>query len=412
MSAGLTGGIVVLALAGVIFRPGGIKELWPALAGAAALVLTGQLGWADAAAGVAQGADVYAFLAGMMLLSALASAQGLFAWVAAHVVRQARGDARRLFALLYGVAVVVTVFLSNDATAVVLTPAVAVVAEEAGVAAPLPYFFICAFVANAASFVLPISNPANLVVYGGALPALPVWLLRFGLASVVAVVATFLSLRLSQRQALAQPVGRDVEVPSLSRGGRRTGWGLAGTALVLLAASGFDVPLGAPTLAAALLTAAVVLRAQGGAWWGLLKDVSWSTLVLVAALFVLVAGLDRIGAAAWGAAAVERLQASVPGAPFWLGTGLGFAVNAVNNLPAGLLAGHALLSAPVQMKSAAMVGVDLGPNLSVTGSLATILWLMAVRKAGVEVSTGAFLRIGMVVMIPALILSEVIMLLS
>jgi arsenical pump membrane protein len=321
-------------------------------------------------------------------------------------VVRARGDARRLFALLYGVAVVVTVLLSNDATAVVLTPAVAVVAEAAGVTAPLPYFYICAFVANAASFVLPISNPANLVVYGGALPALPVWLLRFGLASVVSVVATYVALRLSQRGALSQKVGRDVEVPALSEGGRRTGWGLAGTAVALLVASCFGVPLGAPTLAAALLTAALVLRAQGGAWWGLLKEVSWSTLILVAALFVLVAGLDRIGAAAWGAAAVDRLQAALPGAPFWLGTGLGFAVNAVNNLPAGLLAGHALLAAPVQMKSAAMVGVDLGPNLSVTGSLATILWLMAVRKAGVEISGGMFLRVGFVVMVPALVLAE------
>jgi len=64
------------------------------------------------------------------------------------------------------------------------------------------------------------------------------------------------------------------------------------------------------------------------------------------------------------------------------------------------------LAAPVQMKSAAMVGVDLGPNLSVTGSLATILWLMAVRKAGVEISGGMFLRVGFVVMVPALVLAE------
>jgi arsenical pump membrane protein len=406
MSAWATGGIVLLALAGVIFRPWGVKEVWPAVAGAVALVATGQLGWLAALGGVAQGADVYAFLTGMMLLAALAADQGLFAWIAARVVGLARGDARRLFTLVYGVAIIVTIFLSNDATAVVLTPAVAVVAEAAGIEAPLPYFFICAFVANAASFVLPISNPANLVVYGGALPALGHWLIRFAVPSIIAIGATYLALRLSQRRALRQPVGQDVEIPALTDGGRRTGYGLAGTAAVLLAASGFGVPLGAPTLAAALITAALVLRARGGAWWGLLKEVSWSTLVLVAGLFVMVAALDRLGAAAWGAAEVAHLQAGVPGAPFWLGAGLGFAVNAVNNLPAGLLAGHALLAAPAQMKAAAMVGVDLGPNLSVTGSLATILWLMAVRKAGVEVTAAAFLRVGFVVMVPALLLAE------
>ncbi len=409
MSVGLTCGIVALALVGVIFRPWGVKEVWPALAGAAALVLTGQLGLRDAAGGVAQGADVYAFLAGMMLLAALAADQGLFDWVAARVVASARGDARRLFTLVYGVAVVVTVFLSNDATAVVLTPAVGAVAAAAGVASPLPYFLICAFVANAASFVLPISNPANLVVYGGALPALGTWLLRFGLASIVAVAATFVALRATQRRALAQPVGRDVAVPALSPGGRRTAWGLGATAAALLVASTLRVQLGAPTLAAALATAALVLGARRQPWAALLKAVSWSTLVLVAALFVMVAALDRLGAAAIGAALVDRLQAAVPAAPFWVGIGLGFAVNAVNNLPAGLLAGHALLSAPASMKAAAMVGVDLGPNLSVTGSLATILWLMAVREAGVEVSAGAFLRVGVLVMVPALVLAEAVL---
>jgi arsenical pump membrane protein len=69
--------------------------------------------------------------------------------------------------------------LSNDATAVVLTPAVAAAVRAAKAPHPLPYLLICAFVANAASFVLPISNPANLVVYGGRMPALMDWLPRW-----------------------------------------------------------------------------------------------------------------------------------------------------------------------------------------------------------------------------------------
>jgi arsenical pump membrane protein len=75
----------------------------------------------------------------------------------------------------------------------------------------------------------------------------------------------------------------------------------------------------------------------------------------------------------------------------------------VNNLPAGLLAGHALQGAPVVLQSAALVGVDLGPNLSVTGSLATILWLLALRREGIDISAWAFLRLGALVMPPALL---------
>ena len=88
-----------------------------------------------------------------------------------------------MFGLVYLVGIVVTVFLSNDATAVVLTPAVYAAVLKARTKA-LPYLFICAFIANAASFVLPISNPANLVVYGKSLPPLIPWLRTFLLPSV------------------------------------------------------------------------------------------------------------------------------------------------------------------------------------------------------------------------------------
>ena len=87
--------------------------------------------------------------------------KGLFDWLAAKAAARANGSATRLFTLVFCVGTVVTVFLSNDATAVVLTPAVAAVVKAANAKEPLPYLFICAFIANAASFVLPISNPAQ-----------------------------------------------------------------------------------------------------------------------------------------------------------------------------------------------------------------------------------------------------------
>ena len=114
------------------------------------------------------------------------------------------GSPRRLFLLIYGVGTVVTIFLSNDATAVVLTPAVAAAVKAAKAKEPLPYLLICAFIANAASFVLPISNPANLVIYGSHMPPLLQWLPAYLLPSVVAIVATYLLLRFTQRGALDQ----------------------------------------------------------------------------------------------------------------------------------------------------------------------------------------------------------------
>ncbi|WP_429259570.1 ArsB/NhaD family transporter [Paraburkholderia sp. GAS334] len=78
----------------------------------------------------------------------------------------------------------------------------------------------------------------------------------------------------------------------------------------------------------------------------------------------------------------------------WLsGIAVALASNLINNLPAGLIAGSAVATAhvPSSVASAILIGVDLGPNLSVTGSLATILWLTALRREGIDVGAFAFL---------------------
>src|SRR5215831_9946518 len=135
-AAQATWGIAALATAGVIVRPWRLPEATWAVLGAVALVGFDLLSWSDALAGVAKGTDVYLFLAGMMLLAELARQQGLFDWLAAFAVDHARGSPYLLFMLVYAVGTVVTVFLSNDATAVVLTPAVYAATRAAG-AAPL-----------------------------------------------------------------------------------------------------------------------------------------------------------------------------------------------------------------------------------------------------------------------------------
>src|ERR1700709_346116 len=133
--------VAALATAGVITRPFNWPEAVGAVAGAALLLGLQLITPADALAGIGKGTDVYLFLIGMMLLAELARKEGLFDWLAALAARHARGGAKRLFVLIYGVGAIVTVFLSNDATAVVLTPAVYAAAKTAK-AEPLPYLLI------------------------------------------------------------------------------------------------------------------------------------------------------------------------------------------------------------------------------------------------------------------------------
>ncbi|MBV9858965.1 MAG: arsenic transporter [Alphaproteobacteria bacterium] len=403
-----TWGIAAVATAGVILRPFAWPEFVWAVSGAGLLVILGLLSPAEALVGVAKGSDVYLFLTGMMLLAELARQEGLFDWLAAKAVRSAKGSATRLFALVYALGTAVTVFLSNDATAVVLTPAVAAVAAAARVEHPLPYLFACAFVANAASFVLPISNPANLVLYGSHMPPLLHWLPQYALASILSILSTYGVLRFTQRERLRQPLRTEISVPKLSDCGVFAAVGLAGTAIVLVTASACDIQLGLPTFLAAAATAVLVLCRSSCSATETLKGLSWGVLPLVAGLFVLVEALEKTGITANLALLLHRsVERSATLAAWISGGALGIACNLLNNLPAGLVAGRVVEidHVPETVRAATLVGVDLGPNLSVTGSLATILWLIALRRDGHNVDAWTFLKLGALVMPPALALA-------
>jgi arsenical pump membrane protein len=403
---GLTWAVAAIATAGVITRPRRLPEAVWAVTGAVLLVLLGLLPCADALRAVGRGTDVYLFLIGMMLLAELARREGLFDTLAALAVHRARGSATRLFTLIYGVGTVVTVFLSNDATAVVLTPAV-YAAAKAAKTPPLPYLFVCAFIANAASFVLPISNPANLVLFGSHMPPLAAWLRTFGLPSMLAIAATFIALRLILRRSLIGELPVDIAVPPMRRGGWLTLYGIGTTAIVLLAASAYGVDLGLPTFLAGALTALGVLAGNRERPWPVLRGVSWSVLPLVAGLFVLVEGLNRTGVIAALVSVLEHWAAYPAGLAAASGAAVALATNLMNNLPVGLIAGSTVAQAavPDTVTGALLIGVDLGPNLSITGSLATILWLLALRREGEAVGFWDFLKLGALVMPPALLLA-------
>ncbi|MGA1798738.1 arsenic transporter [Sphingomonas sp. 4RDLI-65] len=404
LATGATWGICAASTAAVIARPFRWPEAIWAVAGAAVLLLFGLMPFAAATGAVAKGLDVYLFLIGMMLLSEVARAEGLFDWVAATAVIHAKGSTARLFVLVYVTGIVTTSFLSNDATAVVLTPAVYAAAKKAR-ADPLPLLFACALIANAASFVLPISNPANLVLYGGKMPPLGQWFASFALPSLASIVVTFLVLRWLERERLAGSCISEVERTPLTAGGKAALVGIVATAIVLLVVSALDIELGLPTAIAGIVTTLAVCAIARSSPVPLLRGISWSVLPLVAGLFVLVEALDLTGVIAWVAQAIRTASADPAQASAASGAILAFASNLMNNLPAGLIASTAVAQAqpPQLVVDGLLIGVDLGPNLSITGSLATILWLQAIRREGEDIGFWRFLKVGAVAMPLALI---------
>ena len=399
--------IVAISILLMLIRPKNIPEVYWVGGGALLLVVLRLIPLKLAGKAVAEGSDVYLFLIGMMLLSELARENGVFDWLSSVAVRSAHGSCSRLFTLVYGIGTIVTIFMSNDATAVVLTPAILTAVRKAKVE-PLPYLFVCALIANAASFVLPISNPANLVVFHQGMPPLGQWLLSFGVPSLLSIAATYGVMRFVFRKDLGKSIESEVEAEPLRSEGKLVLAGLVLMIAVLLTASELKKDLGLPACLAALVITAVVTIKSKSNPLKLAKEISWGTLVLVAGLFVMVDAVESIGALqltqGWLAAA-QRLAPAA--AAMLVGFVVAVANNLVNNLPLGLIAGGTLHAAHVKgmIANAVLIGVDLGPNLSITGSLATILWLLALRKEKLDVSFWKFLKVGAIAMPVALVLS-------
>jgi arsenical pump membrane protein len=160
-----------------------------------------------------------------------------------------------------------------------------------------------------------------------------------------------------------------------------------------------------PTFISGLAVTIVVLLIARQSPWPVLRDVSWGVLPLVAGLFILVEGVEQTGLLRVMARLLhEAATASPRETAVGVGALAAFASNLLNNLPTGLIAATVSQNAdvPLHVTSGLLIGVDLGPNLSVTGSLATILWLIALRREGEAVTAWQFLKLGIIIMPPAL----------
>jgi arsenical pump membrane protein len=217
-------------------------------------------------------------------------------------------------------------------------------------------------------------------------------------------------LRFTQRGELVGTLEHEVPLPGLAVGGGVAAAGIIVTAIVLLVASSLDWQLGLPTFLAGLTTGGVIIALRGVSPRSTLKQVSWSVLPLVAGLFVLVQGVENTGVLQPVMRTLSASAASSPASTALFAGGIvAFLCNAMNNLPLGLLAGSVATGAHLtpRVTGALLIGVDLGPNLSVTGSLATILWLVALRREGQDVSAWKFLLVGGIVM-PAALLAALV----
>jgi arsenical pump membrane protein len=380
--------LLISVLAFAVARPWGLAEAWAAVPAAGVALLLGLVTPDAALDEIRKLGPTVGFLAAVLALAFLAGAHRVFDYVGLLATGISRGRPRRLLIAVFVAAALTTAALSLDATVVLLTPVVFTAAARLG-ARSRPHTYACAHLANSASLLLPVSNLTNLLAFAAS------GLTFLGFAAVMAlpwlavIAVEYVAFRWFFRADLAAPAHDPdpAETPDPPR-----------YALIVLAVTlaGFTVaqPFGVHpawvAVVGALALAVPLLRRRAVSGWTLVREANPAFCAFVFALGIVVLAVRGHG--------LGRVDALVPEQPSLLGL-LGAAAlaavlaNLLNNLPAVLVLLPAVESSP-GLLLAVLIGVNVGPNLTYVGSLATLLWRQVLHMRDAAPSTREFLTLG------------------
>jgi arsenical pump membrane protein len=378
-----------------VVRPRRAPDWLVAIAGAALLVATGVIGWDDATDEAQAIGPTLALLGGLLVLGDGCERAGLFDALAARIAVGAGGSPQRLLALVFAAAAAVTAVLGLDATVVLLTPAAFAAARRARLDAR-PSLYACTHLANSASVLLPVSNLTNLLAFRAADVSFTHFAALMVLPWAALLGVEWIGLRRWFAGELDAPAGRtphDALPPVPVR------------ALAVLAATFAGFLIGVDPAWPAVIGALTMVAVERVKPLDVLRAVDVPLLVFVLGLAIIV---RAVGAHGVGDLAADVLP-SGDGLLALIGVTLVAAVlaNLLNNVPAVLLLLPAAAAGGTATVLAVLIGVNAGPNLTPTGSLATLLWRRVLRARDSEPSLVEFLKLGAVTVPPALILGTV-----
>jgi arsenical pump membrane protein len=405
----LTSFVGLVTLAGIMTRPFRWSEARIAMGGAGVLLVLGLIRPADAALTLLRDWNTFLFFLGMMGLSAMAEAAGLFDWLAVQAARFAHGSAARLFLNVFLLGSAISMIFSNDATALILTSVVYVLVTRLRLPV-LPYLFACTFIADTASFLLPISNPINIIVMSRYPLGLWTFLRLLLLPSLVVIAINIGIFYLLYRSQLKGTFDLS-RLPTVEKAVkhkpyfRYTLWVLAVVAPSYVIAAALRFPLSMVSVAGALLLLAGALFWKRTTLVEAGKGISWPIFGFIAGMFVVVRAIEVTGLTIKLGNLLLRLSGGTSFGAVMVGTfGSALGTNLINNVPMAVVMNSSLGSiqhaAPAIRNgfvAATMFGCDLGPNLTTVGSLATILWLLILRQRDVEVSGLDYFKVGVLV---------------
>ncbi|QJC51704.1 arsenic transporter [Paenibacillus albicereus] len=412
-------GIFIFTLILVIWQPRGLGIGWSASAGALLALALGVVSLHDVAAvtGIVWNATL-AFV-GIILISLVLDEIGFFEWCALHMARLAGGSRLLLFLAVILLGAAVSGLFANDGAALIMTPIVLAMVRALGGGGRFVLAFVMAsgFIADTASLPLVISNLVNIVTADVFGLSFGEYASRMIVPTLVSIGASLLVLgafyrkdvrgryRTEEVRAPADAI-RDLRLFRLS-------WYVMGALLAAYFASDLlELPVSLVTGAAALALLGAARRSPAVSIGKVVRGAPWSVVVFSIGMYVVVYGLRGAGlTGALGDALAAAAEHGLLAATMATGIAAALLSSVMNNMPTVMIDALAIqesgVSGPIReaMIYANVIGCNLGPKMTPIGSLATLLWLHVLAGKGVRISWGYYIRAGILLTVPTLLLA-------
>ncbi|MCX2889098.1 MULTISPECIES: arsenic transporter [Pseudomonas] len=411
--------VFVFTLVLVIWQPKGLGVGWSAALGAIIALIVGAVSLQDIPTVWAIVWNATATFIAVIIISLLLDEAGFFEWAALHVARWANGSGYRLFAFCVLLGAAVSALFANDGAALILTPIVMsmLLALRFSPAATLAFVMAAGFIADTASLPLVVSNLVNIVsvdYFGLGFAEYASVMVPVNIASVA---ATLLVLLLFFRRDIPKHYALDaLKEPSEAIHDPATfkvgWWVLVGLLTGLFALEPMGIPISAVAAVCAAILFAVAARGHRISTRRVLREAPWQVVIFSLGMYLVVYGLKNAGLTDTLTHLLDRLAEQ----GLWsatIGTGLISALlsSVMNNMPTVLVGALSIQASEAQglvreaMIYANVIGCDLGPKITPIGSLATLLWLHVLERKGMRITWGYYLRVGIMLTLPVLLIT-------
>jgi Na+/H+ antiporter NhaD/arsenite permease-like protein len=412
MDAWIAGGIFLVAYA--LIASERIDRTLVALLGGLLLIVLGVLDQEEAFAAV--DFNVIFLLAGMMILASALARTGFFQWLAVHSVRMSRGDPLRLLIILCLLTAVLSAFLDNVTTVLMMTPVTLSVARRLGIS-PAPYLISQVLASNIGGTATLIGDPPNILIGSAAGLDFMDFLVNLGPVIGLILIAFVVTMVLLFRGHLQVPDERREAALEATEDTIIRDRGLLVRTLIVVGLTllGFlaHSALGLEAATVALLGATALMLVARLDPHEMLREVEWSTLFFFVGLFMLVEAVVHVGIVGGIATAIAEATTGQEGAAamalLWFSAGASAIIDNIPYTATAIPVVHQLVAGgmpPDALWWSLALGACLGGNLTIVGASANVVVANLALRAGQPIRFGQFLRYGAIVVVESMLISS------